>query len=418
MKINKEHISKDSKTRIHQCEIPVVALTGGIGSGKSVVSKMLIEKGLPLIDADSLVHEIYEKQEVIDFIKNNYPTAYEDNKISFRKLREIFFQDKNIQEEIENLIYSHLPEQFNSHVNKKDSFVIYDVPLLFEKKLDKLVDLTLVVYCPEDTQLKRVMARDNNDEALVKKILAAQLPMEEKRVRADYAIDNSGPMEELENKVQGFLEFLLQGGFTQYSILKLRVFGAYRIGDSLFLKVSAKGGPGFMVSEEEALNLNPAQKEALLEQINCPECAVEIPGQDMNRYLPIIGSVKAEVQYRRLSIGYELEGASVGVDYPWRSNIAENRAFQFTKYNKYREDTFFFDFHFLNIKEIAKVHAFIEYRIVRQTHDVFAAYSSPSKGGWNYYGGNQGNQFDDNPVLRQTDRLNLFNIGLKFEIGN
>jgi dephospho-CoA kinase len=61
MKINKEHISKDSKTRIHQCEIPVVALTGGIGSGKSVVSKMLIEKGLPLIDADSLVHEIYEK---------------------------------------------------------------------------------------------------------------------------------------------------------------------------------------------------------------------------------------------------------------------------------------------------------------------------------------------------------------------
>jgi adenylylsulfate kinase-like enzyme len=45
MKINKEHISKDSKTRIHQCEIPVVALTGGIGSGKSVVSKMLIEKG-------------------------------------------------------------------------------------------------------------------------------------------------------------------------------------------------------------------------------------------------------------------------------------------------------------------------------------------------------------------------------------
>jgi dephospho-CoA kinase len=211
MKINKEHISKDSKTRIHQCEIPVVALTGGIGSGKSVVSKMLIEKGLPLIDADSLVHEIYEKQEVIDFIKNNYPTAYEDNKISFRKLREIFFQDKNIQEEIENLIYSHLPEQFNSHVNKKDSFVIYDVPLLFEKKLDKLVDLTLVVYCPEDTQLKRVMARDNNDEALVKKILAAQLPMEEKRVRADYAIDNSGPMEELENKVQGFLEFLLDG---------------------------------------------------------------------------------------------------------------------------------------------------------------------------------------------------------------
>jgi hypothetical protein len=190
------------------------------------------------------------------------------------------------------------------------------------------------------------------------------------------------------------------------------------LGDSLFLKVSAKGGPGFMVSEEEALNLNPAQKEALLEQINCPECAVEIPGQDMNRYLPIIGSVKAEVQYRRLSIGYELEGASVGVDYPWRSNIAENRAFQFTKYNKYREDTFFFDFHFLNIKEIAKVHAFIEYRIVRQTHDVFAAYSSPSKGGWNYYGGNQGNQFDDNPVLRQTDRLNLFNIGLKFEIGN
>jgi dephospho-CoA kinase len=152
-----------------------------------------------------------KKQEVIDFIKNNYPTAYEDNKISFRKLREIFFQDKNIQEEIENLIYSHLPEQFNSHVNKKDSFVIYDVPLLFEKKLDKLVDLTLVVYCPEDTQLKRVMARDNNDEALVKKILAAQLPMEEKRVRADYAIDNSGPMEELENKVQGFLEFLLDG---------------------------------------------------------------------------------------------------------------------------------------------------------------------------------------------------------------
>lgn len=80
--------------------------------------------------------------------------------------------------------------------------LIYDVPLLFENQLERVMDLTLTVYCPESTQLERVMKRDQISKDLAKKILEQQINIEQKKSLSDYVLENTGNLEELKSKFQ------------------------------------------------------------------------------------------------------------------------------------------------------------------------------------------------------------------------
>lgn len=213
-KLKAKFIRLAREQRLHQLEVPIVGLTGGIATGKSTVSRMLEQEGLNVIDADKLVKKIYALQETIDFITNRYPQSFQSGSIHFPTLREIFFKDQNAKKEIENYIYQRLPAAFHQEFERqgKPELVIYDVPLLFEKGLDKSVDLKVLVYAPREIQRARLMERDGILEPLAETILSQQMDIEVKKGQADFIISNTSSLTELTEEVQQFLRQILDQG--------------------------------------------------------------------------------------------------------------------------------------------------------------------------------------------------------------
>lgn len=200
VKLKKKYITLKKDKRLYQIPCPIVGLTGGIATGKSTVSKMLREKNFPIIDADALVKEVYKSQESFEHLQKYYPQVIEeDHTINFKLLREYFFQDIQIQNDIESLVYRQLPDAFLKAYKELGSpkVLIYDVPLLFEKNLDAFIDHKAVVYCPRAKQMERLMARDGIEKDLACKILSKQIDIEEKAKLADIVINNSGSPEDL-----------------------------------------------------------------------------------------------------------------------------------------------------------------------------------------------------------------------------
>lgn len=212
MKLRQEMIRLSPQNRLYQLDRPIIALTGGIATGKSTVSKILRSKGYSIIDADQLVKTIYEKDETKNFIKENVPSSWENNQINFSLLRHAFFQDKDLKNKIEKFIYSHLPQTFLESAKRiqNQNFYIYDVPLLYEKHLEEKVDASILVYTNRETQLQRLMARDGSPQDLANKILDQQLDIEVKKRKADFVISNLGSTEDLKKEVDTILNKILE----------------------------------------------------------------------------------------------------------------------------------------------------------------------------------------------------------------
>jgi dephospho-CoA kinase len=206
-KLKKKFITLNKKSRLYYLDKPIIALTGGIATGKSTVTKLLALRGIEIIDADQLVKSIYEEEETKIFIQENFKQAWVEMKINFKILREIFFKDSNAKNKIEAFIYARLPEVFKQACEKikEQDFYVYDVPLLFERDLDKKVDLVVVAYSSRQIQLKRLMERDKIDEKLATSILDQQMNIELKKNRANFILNNSGNLKQLADEVHHFI---------------------------------------------------------------------------------------------------------------------------------------------------------------------------------------------------------------------
>jgi dephospho-CoA kinase len=176
-----------------------LGLTGGIASGKSTTAELFRQQNIPVIDADLLVKKIYKKKETFDFIKNNFPEVIENKNINFSRLREMAFTRPEIKKRLEDFIYAHLPTEFSKAYQAlaPSPFIVYDVPLLFEKHLDQLIDTSLCVYSQRSLQLERLMKRDGVEQILAEKMLDQQMNIEEKKLKANIVIQNTGSLEQL-----------------------------------------------------------------------------------------------------------------------------------------------------------------------------------------------------------------------------
>lgn len=212
MKLKATYQKLSSEQRLYGIKTPLIGLTGGIATGKSTVAEILKNRGLPVINADRLVKEIYSLPETREFIQKNYPEVIKENEIQFPLLRKKVFTSPEVKSNIENFIYQLLPEAFRkSYDNISNAKVIvYDVPLLFEKKMETLFDLTLLVYAPRNIQRARLIKRDGHLESMADDILDQQIDIEEKKLKADFIIDNSRTEAELPEEVNQFLRLVLE----------------------------------------------------------------------------------------------------------------------------------------------------------------------------------------------------------------
>jgi dephospho-CoA kinase len=207
MKLKIEYQRLTPEKRLYQSDIPVIGLTGGIASGKSSVARLLEMKGFTIISADKLVKNIYQWPESITFIQTNFPDFMRNGEIDFKKLREKVFQDEKTKKLIESYIYQRLPEAYLDELklHSDPSVIIYDVPLLFERGMEKLFDLVLVVYTPRSDQLERLKIRDHISTELAEKMLNQQMDIEDKKNKADVVLMNILSEKELAHETESFV---------------------------------------------------------------------------------------------------------------------------------------------------------------------------------------------------------------------
>lgn len=210
--LKSSYITKDLSTRLYQIPVPIIGLTGGIATGKSTVADFFRRDGFAVIDADKLVKSIYQTQEALDFIALEFPSAILNGSIHFKTLRELAFGHPDSQLKIETFIYKRMPQAFLSAYQSFNSpdLVVYDVPLLFEKNLDRLIDQSLCVYAPREIQIERLMARDQISHELAGNIISKQMGIDEKKLKADWVIDNSDGVDRLELNYLEFIKKIIQ----------------------------------------------------------------------------------------------------------------------------------------------------------------------------------------------------------------
>lgn len=183
----------------------IVGLTGGIASGKSTVSNLFRKYGIEIVDADKVAKEVSEKKESIEKISNIFGKDIldSDGKIIREKLREKAFKNRELLQELNKIIHPQVMEYFKrkKEENSKDEILIFDIPLLYEAKMEYLCDKIIVVGVDVQKQIRRVVARDGSSKELAKKIISNQMPLDEKIKKADIVIMNDGTLDELEEKV-------------------------------------------------------------------------------------------------------------------------------------------------------------------------------------------------------------------------
>ena len=177
----------------------VVGLTGGIASGKSVVSKTLKELGLPIIDADLIAREMVKPNEasyknIVDHFGKEILNP--DQTINRRKLAKIVFGDSKERERLNSILHPRIVEKIKRKIRdfkeRGEKIVILDAALLVEAGELSLANKLIVVTASPKIQIKRLVQRDHLTEREAKKRISTQMPLSEKVKLADYVIDNSG----------------------------------------------------------------------------------------------------------------------------------------------------------------------------------------------------------------------------------
>jgi len=185
-----------------------IGLTGGIASGKSTVAAMFRDLHIPVIDADEIAHRVTAingeaYKPIIETFGRDILDA--NGAIDRRKLGAIVFDDEQKRKQLNAIVHplvrKHMLQQKEQYAKQGKKVVVLDIPLLFESKLEHLVDRILVVYVDEQTQLHRLCERNgfSAEEAWAR--IKAQMPLEEKRKKADAVIDNNGTIEETKRQL-------------------------------------------------------------------------------------------------------------------------------------------------------------------------------------------------------------------------
>lgn len=187
----------------------VIGLTGSIASGKSTVSNRLKSMGYQVIDCDQINHEILKKDNigytlVVKAFGNDILNS--DLEINRKALGNLIFSNKDLKEKLNNILHPLIKDIVKKEIDgSSEKLIFLDCPLLFETDFHKLCDYTIVVYVNLDTQIQRLMQRDNITFPDALKKIYAQMPLDEKLTLADFVVDNCHALADLDWQIKQLL---------------------------------------------------------------------------------------------------------------------------------------------------------------------------------------------------------------------
>ncbi len=194
-----------------------LGVTGGVGSGKSVVCNFLARKGFTVISADELSRravlpgtEAYEK-----IVACFGPMILsQDGGLDRKKLRAIITQDRQAKQQLESFVHPEvfrlMEAEYAAAARRQESVVVVEVPLLFELGLKSVFDIIVTVSADQNTRIHRMMQRDQVTESEARSLVGIQLDEEEKIKQSDFFINNNGNMEALNASMEAFYRQLLE----------------------------------------------------------------------------------------------------------------------------------------------------------------------------------------------------------------
>ncbi|HJP04769.1 MAG: dephospho-CoA kinase [Chromatiales bacterium] len=183
-----------------------IGLTGGIASGKTAVANMFIDHDITVIDTDMVAREVVEPGEpglaaVVEEFGNEILNA--DGSLDRARLRSVIFDDPDAKEKLEAILHPLIRKMTFAHAQSSGGpYQVFAVPLLAETDFNALVDRVLVIDCPGEMQLKRLMIRDGETETSARNILGAQASREDRLAIADDVITNTGSITDLQAEVE------------------------------------------------------------------------------------------------------------------------------------------------------------------------------------------------------------------------
>ncbi len=189
-----------------------IVLTGGIATGKSTVSSLMKLYGFRVIDADSIAHEVLDNSinEIIQNFGNNFII---DNRVDRKSLGKLIFANKNKREKLESILHPKIKNRIYADALKLEEFnkpYLIDIPLFFEREGIYKIDKVLVVYAPKELQLQRLIKREGLNELEAIQRINSQIPIEEKKGKANFLIDNSKDLVHLQNECERVKEEILK----------------------------------------------------------------------------------------------------------------------------------------------------------------------------------------------------------------
>ncbi|WP_456400191.1 dephospho-CoA kinase [Persephonella sp.] len=190
-----------------------VGLTGSIGTGKSTVCKLFKELGAYVINADEIVHKLLKREDIKNRIKEKFGDVFDkEGNIDRKKLASIIFKNPEKKKELEKIIHPEVRKEIERELEKiKDTdpegIVIVEVPLLIETGSYRDYDIVVVVYAPEDLQIKRLINKGFS-EVEARERINSQIPIEKKVQFADIVIKNTGNFDFLKEEVKKAFEKL------------------------------------------------------------------------------------------------------------------------------------------------------------------------------------------------------------------
>lgn len=183
-----------------------VGLTGGVASGKSTVAALFAARGAPVLDTDVIAREVVEPgQPALEALVESQGDGIlgGDGRLDRARLRDRLFADEALRREVEGILHpAIMAELGRQSAAAGGPYQVFVIPLLVEAGLREAVDRVLVVDCPEEEQIRRLMARDGETRAAAARMLAAQATRAERLAAADDVIDNGAETDDLPGQVE------------------------------------------------------------------------------------------------------------------------------------------------------------------------------------------------------------------------